>query len=749
MKRSLSVALTVLMLSVMILLLTAHLASAQESSLFYWDFIHVEIDVQENGDMLVTETHKYVFTAPHTNERYRWLPLDKVEGFDDVQVFEKGRLLPATTGVDNNRLWIRWNHELNPPESRTFVLKYRVQGGLHIYNDGDQVFWKAIFTDRAAPIQSAKATVRLPPSLTGQIRGFQSFGFPAISRQVDARTVEFVSQGPLPPGEEMEVQIILPHGILDVPLPAWQQAAQPPVLDRQQDFVSVLIGGLLGLIVLVAGLMALILLRDTYGRDRSRQPVAEYLTEPPRDLPAGVVGVLLDGKVALRHIIASILDLAQRGVIRIDEVSTGSGRDFTFHKSLGPDFVEQNRVKNAFNHLLALRSDGTLDRADTAGDGLAPALRRLLSVWDEIVAAREQEDWSAVSAQLPALNQGMKQLREAENWQTANWEPANPKGTINHLQEWRLQTDLAELERPHEQTLIAHIFGWRTERRLSELDQKFYSSIPILQRQLCEEVVKDGFFVPHFEAVRRRWKQVGIVGLAISLVVTLVGIAVFGLALAVCPGTSLVMVMLALVFTAHQIPLKTSKGAEEAAKWRAFKRYLQNIEKYGDLVAVKSKFEAFLPYAVAFGLDRRLIDRFAVVGAPAPSWWGSDFGPDYGAALGIGVTAPTPGKAGSQIRPLVSRVGVAPSPARMREGGSTSLAGMSRSIGTSLASTSAGLGEMLNSAAVAMTSRPPASAGDFFNMLGGGGGDASGGCGGGGGGGCGGGCGGGGGGGGG
>ena len=50
---------------------------AEEQTPFYWKYINVDIDVQENGDMLITETQKYVFTGPHTNERYRWIPLNK------------------------------------------------------------------------------------------------------------------------------------------------------------------------------------------------------------------------------------------------------------------------------------------------------------------------------------------------------------------------------------------------------------------------------------------------------------------------------------------------------------------------------------------------------------------------------------------------------------------------------------------------------------------------------------------------
>ena len=102
-------------------LMTPLKTNAQEPSALYWGFINVEINVQDDGDMIVTETQKYVFTAPHTNERYRWIPLDKVDAIDSVEVLEEGQVLAATTGVERNQFWIRWQHELNPPESHTFL----------------------------------------------------------------------------------------------------------------------------------------------------------------------------------------------------------------------------------------------------------------------------------------------------------------------------------------------------------------------------------------------------------------------------------------------------------------------------------------------------------------------------------------------------------------------------------------------------------------------------------------------------
>ena len=205
-----------------VFLVTVTHAAAQQLP-FYWENINVLIDVQTNGDMLVTETQKYVFTADYNTERYRYIPLDKVDEIKDVTVAENNQTIASTTGIENNQIWIRWQHQLKAPESHTFVIKYRVVGGLQLDGEDTQVYWKAIAADRKAPINAAKVRVKLPESLSGKVLSFTNFGTPATPRQVDAKTFEFVASQPVLPEQELEVQIAFPQQILNVPQPGWQQ----------------------------------------------------------------------------------------------------------------------------------------------------------------------------------------------------------------------------------------------------------------------------------------------------------------------------------------------------------------------------------------------------------------------------------------------------------------------------------------------------------------------------------------------
>ena len=75
------------------------------------------------------------------------------------------------------------------------------------------------------------------------------------------------------------------------------------------------------------------------------------------------------------------------------------------------------------------------------------------------------------------------------------------------------------------------------------------------------------------------------------------------------------------LFTAGAMPRKTDFGAEEAAKWHAFSKYLEEMQRYTNVQAAADKFQKYLPYAVALGVERQLISQFNSVPSAMPQWY--------------------------------------------------------------------------------------------------------------------------------
>ncbi len=196
-------------------------AKAQEPS-FYWQSYNIEIDVQENGDILVTETQKCFFNAAQ-NGGYRFIPVDRLEKIDSIEVSTDGERLPVRSRLDNNQLWIVWDYPIEADQAYTFVLKYRIIGSLLINDQGDSIFWRAFFEYRDALINSSKVIITLPLSLDERSLEITSSGVEAESRMIDSRTIEFIPSEILTPGKWLDVRVTFPHGIIDAVVPVWQQ----------------------------------------------------------------------------------------------------------------------------------------------------------------------------------------------------------------------------------------------------------------------------------------------------------------------------------------------------------------------------------------------------------------------------------------------------------------------------------------------------------------------------------------------
>jgi len=74
------------------------------------------------------------------------------------------------------------------------------------------------------------------------------------------------------------------------------------------------------LALLVGGIVGLIVLWYVHGRDPRIDAVAEYIPQPPDDLPPGAAGTLIDERADHSDVVATLLGLARQGALVIHEI---------------------------------------------------------------------------------------------------------------------------------------------------------------------------------------------------------------------------------------------------------------------------------------------------------------------------------------------------------------------------------------------------------------------------------------------
>lgn len=627
-----------LILALTLILISAGLVQAQGKTL-YWAAWDVDISVRLDGTYRVVERQTIEFTSGTFTFGTRGIDTRRLGRITDVEVWEGDqRFVPDRSGapwtfqtyMNGSEYTIKWFFPPTSDSRHTYVIAYTVEGGLRYYPDGDQLWWKAVVADRSFPVRESRVTVEIPEP--AEIQNWDAYGVQATAERLGPRTVTFQALEEIRPGQEFEVRVQFTPGVVAGEPQPWQREADAEAarLEQQAEWnrtwrpvVNVVMLGL-GLLFLFGGPALLYLLWYLRGRDVPVKLPADYLIDPPSDIPPGMAGTLLDEQADLEDIIATIVDLARRGVITIEEIAEpgllgiGTHRDFVY---------------------------------------------RLV-------------------------------------------------GSTEGLREY-------------ERLLIESVFEDGTERKLSQLKNRFYKKIPAIQQGLYRAVVQEGYFKRSPETTRALYTGLGIAGLVITGVV---GIFFIGLAsqwtdLALCPVGGLAFTFIGLIVLGRAMPRKTEKGSEAAARWRAFRRYLENIEKYTDLEKAREIFDRYLPYAIAFGIEKEYVRKFAAVNAPAPSWYVP--------------STPHPrrfiGQRWESTPPSVGGRGpghAAPAP----EGaGLPTLEGMTERTFFGLEDMTSGLFSMLNSASSTLTSRPASSGsgggfgGGGWSGGGGGGGGGSGG----------------------
>ena len=312
----------------------------------------IDVTIEESGDLLVSERIVYDF-GPRSDAHGILRDIVTRQGYDD----EHDRLLPldeivvrsdsAATPTDLSvespgggltRLRIG-DADIEISGQHTYLITYRQSGVLNAFEDHDELFWNAIGSGWDVPIEQATVVVHAP----AEFLDATCFGGPAGSQlecdalSVDGDVVTF-EQSQLWPGDALTVVASLPKGAVTEPVPVLDQ-----LWSFQRAFTIDALRVAAAIAVALVSIGGIAWLAWRTGRDRRwlMQPVAavpaghddievpvplggagaypvEYM--PPEGLRPGLVGTLFDETAHPLDVTATIVDLAVRGYLRIEEI---------------------------------------------------------------------------------------------------------------------------------------------------------------------------------------------------------------------------------------------------------------------------------------------------------------------------------------------------------------------------------------------------------------------------------------------
>lgn len=319
------------------------------------DRFDVDVAVQDDGSLLVTETVIFRFSGGPFTYVFRDLPTDHTDGVTVVSAAMDGQTLPPGKDAGQveirgrNPIKVRWHFAPTSDSSHTFVLVYRALGVIRMNPDGDLLAWQALPDDYDYPIASSTITVTYPKAV-------QRIAAPRLragdaSVETNAGQVRFVAQN-LKPKSPFVLELSFAPGSLVTQPPQWQARA------AEASRVAPALGLFTAALTLL-GLGGVAAYLRRYSRPASSTASVVRPTTPPSRLPPAIAGVIGSSAAAApgwNQALAALFDLAARGALRIEEAPDKKWyrqQDFVLLRQDQPAGLrphEQAALDLVFNH---------------------------------------------------------------------------------------------------------------------------------------------------------------------------------------------------------------------------------------------------------------------------------------------------------------------------------------------------------------------------------------------------------------
>lgn len=451
------------------------------------DRYDVSIEIQRDGSILVAEEIDYDFGSTEHHGIIRRLPIrfrfdDQSDRIYPVQVIAVAGSPGTPAQYEVTESGSELQIKIGDPDRtitgrHTYAITYQVEGALNSFVRRDELYWNAIGTEWGVPIGMASVEVRGPVILEriACFAGPAGSNNPCQSSALQGETARFTHED-LKPYEAVTIVVGFPAGAVASSFPILEErwslrrafSATPMTIGVSAGLLALLLAGL-GYLLWAAGRdrraigSPVDIAYDTSPDGEQEVPLFEhgvYPVEyaPPEDIRPGQVGTLIDEVANPLDVTATIVDLAVRGYLRIEEIP----KRWMFGK---PDW--------------------RLVKLEEADDGLMTYERLLLDGLfedaDEIDELEDAEDVSAFQEEGRPLSP-----------------PPRP--------------DLPATAIPHEPGLA--------EVKLSALRKRFALRLRKVQNALYDDAVTRRWFAGRPDTIRKRWHVAGLLLIIVGIGLT-------------------------------------------------------------------------------------------------------------------------------------------------------------------------------------------------------------------------------------
>ena len=273
----------------------------------------VQIELQENGSAMITETVEFHFEGDPFTFAFREISARETDGVTFLDAGMDGVSMPQGTQAGQveveagDPLKVTWHFSPTSDAAHVFVVRYRVDGIIR-KGDADTFIWRAIPEDHDYPIVRSTITLTYPSKATVLEQ-------PTLDWNFDSTWEEdriILTASGIAEDEDLILTARFAPDSLTQTAPLWQ------IQKEQTDAAAARalpVGFAAGIATLVLGGFGLFTYIRTNGRDLTISSIIPT-PNPPSNVPPAVIGKLTGQQ---HNFMGAIFDLAQRGVLEIRE----------------------------------------------------------------------------------------------------------------------------------------------------------------------------------------------------------------------------------------------------------------------------------------------------------------------------------------------------------------------------------------------------------------------------------------------
>jgi hypothetical protein len=280
---------------------------------YYAEFFDVQIDLQEGGSAVITETVKFHFEGDPFTFAFREISARETDGLTFLEASMDGVAMPEGTQAGQveveggDPLRVTWHFAPTSDAAHVFTIRYRATGVVR-KGDADTLIWRAVPEDHEYSIERSTVMVTYPPMAA-------LLEPPSLNRRFEAVADEnrvLLTTSGLAEDEDLALTARFAPGSLAQAAPQWQTRQEQANAAAAR---AIPVGLATAVATLILGGLGLL----TYIRANSRElaigPVVPS-PNPPSDLSPAIIGKLTKQPHAF---MGAIFDLAQRGVLEVRE----------------------------------------------------------------------------------------------------------------------------------------------------------------------------------------------------------------------------------------------------------------------------------------------------------------------------------------------------------------------------------------------------------------------------------------------